>query len=88
MTYDKLYDKSRMMKTNVSGLMREFPKIRRAVFAGETVIVSTRDGEMEIRARKSEPRLILGSMKGMIHSTDDDLDKPTWDEKDWKPDPL
>lgn len=33
------------MKTTVSTLLREFPKVRRAALSGETVIIKTREGD-------------------------------------------
>lgn len=47
------------MKTNVSTLLREFPKVRRTVLAGEDVIVQTREGDLRITAKKPEGKSVL-----------------------------
>jgi hypothetical protein len=57
------------MKTNVSTLLREFPKVRRTVLSGEDVIVRTREGDLRITAEKPEGKSVLGSMKGMLEVT-------------------
>ena len=72
------------MKTNVSTLLREFPKVRRTVLAGEDVIVQTREGDLRITAEKPEGKSVLGCMKGMFGYLDDDLDKPTTTEDELK----
>ena len=73
------------MKTNVSILLREFPKIRRAAFAGEEVVVVTRDGNLRITAEPPSGESILGSCGGKIRFHDDLLDEPTLPENEWNP---
>ena len=73
------------MKTNVSTLLRDFPKIRRAAFAGEEVVVVTRDGNLRITAEPPSGESILGSRGGKIRFQDDLLDEPTLPESEWKP---
>lgn len=41
------------MRTNVSGLLRNFASVRRAALAGRRVVVTTRDGNLVVTA---EPR--------------------------------
>lgn len=77
--YDKLFD----MRTNVSTLLREFPKVRRAALAGETVIIETREGNLVLKAEAAEATPVYGSMSDRIVSSDDDLDRPTLGEDQW-----
>jgi hypothetical protein len=73
------------METNVSTLLREFPKIRRAALSGERVIVHTREGDLCITAREIKLKPLLGSLKGLVRETIDELDQPTTSSQDWKP---
>ena len=71
------------MQTNVSTLLREFPKIRRAAMRGERVIIKTREGNLILEAEKSVSGGILGTMKEVIIRSAEDLDRPT--TGDWSP---
>ena len=71
------------MIANVSTLLREFPKIRRAALSGETVIIQTREGDLQITARQQEPKPILGALQGMVRFSPDDLDIPTLEPDEW-----
>jgi antitoxin (DNA-binding transcriptional repressor) of toxin-antitoxin stability system len=72
------------MKINVSTLLREFPKVRRAAMAGEEVIIATREGNLRLTAVDKTGASILGGMKDRFTTTDD-IDEPTTSEADWKP---
>lgn len=72
------------MKTNVSTLLREFPKVRRAALSGETVIIETREGDLCLSRIKSSPRQLLGCLRGQLLASDDNLDRPTSANDDWK----
>ncbi|TVR55626.1 MAG: hypothetical protein EA426_14820 [Spirochaetaceae bacterium] len=71
------------MKTNVSGLLRDFPRIRRAALAGEEVLVETREGNLLIVAETPPSASLYGSMKDEIESSADDLDSPTLPSSEW-----
>jgi hypothetical protein len=71
------------MKTNVSTLLREFPKVRRAALSGEDVIIVTREGNLRLTADKPEGGSILGCMKGQVLYSDDKLDEPTTTDDEW-----
>ena len=73
------------MKTNVSTLLREFPKVRRAAMSGEEVIIVTREGDLRLTAVTCSGESILGSRKDRIRFADDLLDSPTLPENEWKP---
>ena len=73
------------MKTNVSTLLREFPKVRQAAMAGEEVIIVTREGNLRLTAEPRSGESILGSRKGLIRFSDDRLDEPTLPEGEWNP---
>jgi hypothetical protein len=73
------------MKTNVSTLLREFPKVRQAALAGEEVIIVTREGNLRLTAEPVSGESILGSRKGLIRFADDRLDEPTMPESEWNP---
>ncbi len=72
------------MKTNVSTLLREFPKVRRAALSGEVVIIETREGNLRLTAEKHAGASILGCLKGevQIHG---DLTAPTTEPGEWDP---
>ncbi len=72
------------MKTNVSTLLREFPRIRRAALRGEEVVVVTREGNLRITAEQPSGASILGSMKEIITACDDSIVEPTTSDSDWK----
>ncbi len=73
------------MKTNVSTLLREFPKVRQAALAGEEVIIVTREGDLRLTAVNHSGESILGSRQDKIHFADDRLDEPTLPENEWNP---
>ena len=73
-----------MMKTNVSTLLREFPKVRRAVMAGETVIVETREGNLRITADRSKEVPLLGCLQGQVIARGD-IVEPTASDNEWMP---
>lgn len=73
------------MKTNVSTLLREFPKVRNAALAGEEVIIVTREGNLRLTAEAKTGESILGSLKDTLSFADDALDQPTLPEVEWKP---
>lgn len=71
------------MKTSVSTLLREFPRVRRTVLSGEDVLVQTREGTLRITADKPTGASILGRCRGLLIQTDNDLDEPTTGVDDW-----
>lgn len=71
------------MKTNVSTLLREFPKVRRAALAGETVIIKTREGNLRLTKDESLPQSPFGCLKGKLRRSADDIDRPTSGDGDW-----
>lgn len=79
--FDILFD----MRTNVSGLLRDFPRVRRAALAGEQVIVETREGNLIIAAEHPPTQCLYGSMRDEILASADDLDQPTLPESAWSP---
>jgi hypothetical protein len=79
--HDKLFD----MKTNVSGLLRDFPRVRRAALAGEEVVVETREGNLIIVAEHPPAGDLYGSMRDEIDASEDDIDTPTLPASDWNP---
>ena len=73
------------MKTNVSTLLREFPKVRRAALSGEEVIIETREGNLRLVADTPSGNAVLGSMKAQFVRIDDDVITPTTTPDEWKP---
>jgi hypothetical protein len=71
------------MRTSVSTFLREFPRVRRAALAGETVIIETRGGNLVLKAAAAEQTPAYGSMSARIIRSDDDLDRPTLAEEEW-----
>lgn len=73
------------MQTNVSELLRNFPKIRRAAFAGERVIIQTREGNLILTAEKPAGQSLFGSLGSTIDSKRMTEGDSGADETDWKP---
>ena len=73
------------MQTNVSTLLREFPKVKRAALRGERVIVKTREGNLVLCAESPPDRELLGSMRGIFRETKHDLSAPTLPASSWRP---
>ena len=48
------------METTVTELLREFPKVQRAVLAGETVIIRNRKGGMRLTLDDSDYMTLVG----------------------------
>lgn len=71
-----------LMKTSVTTLLREFPKVRRAVLGGETVIVETREGNLRITADHGEEPPLLGCLAGRVRVCGD-LTQPTTTLDEW-----
>lgn len=71
------------MRTNVSTLLREFPRVRRAALAGETVIIETREGNLVLTAEVAEKQPVHVSMRDRIRSSAADLDRPTLPDSEW-----
>ncbi len=72
------------MSTNVTTLLRNFPKIRKEALSGKTVIIKTRQGNLRITADKKSGQSLLGSMKGRILKLDGSIVSPTTQTEDWK----
>lgn len=70
------------MDITITELLREFPRVRRAVFAGETVIIRSREGNMRLTL-DSSPVSLVGGLKGLLVKSDDTIDQPTTEENDW-----
>jgi hypothetical protein len=78
---DKLSD----MQTNVSELLRNFPKIRRAALAGERVVIHTRDGNLVLTAEKPAAEALFGSLAAIVDSGALTAEQSGADESDWEP---
>jgi len=72
------------METNVSTLLREFPKVRRAALSGQSVIVHTREGDLLLTKAPPSNRGVLGSLAGEMLHSDDTIDTPTTQMGDWE----
>ena len=59
------------MQTNVSGLLRNFADVRRAALAGETVVITTREGNLLLMAERRGNDFLYGSLKDVILKSDD-----------------
>jgi hypothetical protein len=71
------------METTVTTLLRDFPRIRRAALAGETVIIKSREGNFRFTLDKPAFRGLIGCMRGQVLESADDLDQPTTDDTFW-----
>ena len=61
------------MQTNVSGLLRDFARVRRAALAGERVVVTTRDGNLVLTAEPRTADSGPGSLQDRTSNPDEDL---------------
>jgi hypothetical protein len=73
------------MQTNVSELLRDFPKIRRAAFAGERVVIRTREGNLILTAERPPASTLFGCLADVIDSRSLKAEQSGADELDWKP---
>ena len=73
------------MQTNVSELLRNFPKIRRAALAGERVVIRTREGNLVLTAEKPAGSSLFGSLASTIDSADMTEADSGADQSDWHP---
>ncbi len=73
------------MQTNVSELLRNFPKIRRAALAGERVVIRTRDGNLILTAEKPAGRSLFGSLASTVDSKHLNETDSGAAETDWNP---
>jgi hypothetical protein len=71
------------MQTTITELLRDFPKIRRAVFSGETVIIRSREGDMRLTLDAQESRALVGGLRGLA-KTQQDITRPTTEPGDWR----
>ena len=62
------------MHVNVSGLLRNFAKVRRAALAGETVVITTREGNLVLAAQPQVGDPLLGAAAHGTSGCDADLD--------------
>jgi hypothetical protein len=72
------------MQTTVTELLREFPKVRRAVLAGETVIIRSREGNMRLTLDRGDNPPLVGALRGLVQ-TQEDLTAPNTADNEWSP---
>lgn len=73
------------MQINVSGLLREFPKAKRAAFAGECVRIKTREGNLILMAEKPASESLFGALAEQIQTRKLEPETSGADETDWEP---
>lgn len=61
------------MRVNVSGLLRNFARVRRTALSGETVVIATRDGNLVLAAQPQVGDPLRRARQGTVRS-DADLD--------------
>ena len=72
------------MQTNVSTLLREFPKVRQAAMRGERVVIKTREGNLILSAEEPRRNGLLGKWKGCVRVAPGvDLTRPTTSDSEW-----
>ena len=62
------------MHINVSGLLRNFAKVRRAALAGDTVVIATRDGNLVLAAQPQDSDPLRGAAPHATVRSDANLD--------------
>jgi hypothetical protein len=74
------------MQTNVSGLLRHFPQMKRAALRGDRVTIKTREGNLILMAESGPQTSVIGAMKGMFRIVESvDITRPTSEVNEWKP---
>jgi hypothetical protein len=73
------------MKTNVTTLLREFPRVRRVALRGEPVLISSREGDLLLTAAPKAADSLLGAMSNWSAEFHEDLTQPTSSDPDWVP---
>jgi hypothetical protein len=73
------------MRSTVTELLRNFPKIRRAVLAGERVVIDTRDGELVLTANKPAAGGLFGALHLAIDSKELTEQDSGANTADWSP---
>jgi len=76
---------TKTMESTVTELLREFPRVKRAVLSGETVIIKTRDGNFRLTLDSPATGGLLGCMKGLAIRSDNNIDRPTTEPSAWDP---
>jgi hypothetical protein len=71
------------METTVTELLREFPRVKRAALAGETVIIRAREGNLRLTLDTPTIGALTGCLKGQLVRTDDGIDGPTTEPGTW-----
>jgi len=74
------------MEATVTELLREFPRVRRAVLSGQTVIIKSREGNMRLSLDTPPAGALVGCLKGLLIGSDDHIDRPTTDSRSWDSD--
>jgi len=72
------------MESTVTELLRDFPRVKRAVLAGEAVIIKSREGNLRLTLDIPVAKRLVGCLKGLVARTDDDIDGPTSDAVNWE----
>ncbi len=79
--FDILFD----MEINVSELLRNFPKVRRAALAGQRVVIRTRDGDLVLMADKLPTNGLFGALASSIQSDALSPEDSGVEATDWSP---
>ena len=72
------------MQSTVTELLRDFPRVRRAVLSGEDVIIKSREGNFRLTLDTPTAASLVGCLKGLVARSDDDIDGPTSDSQSWE----
>ena len=72
------------MNSTVTELLRDFPRVKRAVLAGEVVIIKSREGNFRLTLDTPFAEKLVGCLKGFVARVDDDIDGPTSSELNWE----
>lgn len=71
------------MEASVTELLRDFPRVKRAALSGEVVIIKSREGNLRLTLDLETTGPLVGSLKGLMRQTSDDIDGPTSQESEW-----
>ena len=61
------------MHSTVTELLRDFPRVKRAVLAGEAVIIKSREGNFRLTLDTPVAERLVGGLRGLVARTDDDM---------------
>jgi hypothetical protein len=81
----KLSDKISDVKTTVTELLRDFPKIRRAAMRGDRVVIKTRSGNLVLTLEANAAEPLFGCLENMATDLGLEPSFRVFSDHEWDP---